>query len=298
MRTRAFLGLALLLAALPAAAQARGDSQASGTDRTHTQVMHYRWGPCIDGRWYAGWQAPGGWAGYRPPARGQVVPYYWVSPSYHVGDYATYGLGRPGYGLAWSRYYDDAVLIDGRGYVYDVARGVDWNGHNNMASRREDGMGGAIIGGTTGAIVGNRIAGRERRAGGTLIGAGLGALAGMAIDKAEDGEQGSGTARLYPYNYDFGQLDERVTGGGERGWNGAWQGPAGIDYGMPVYPAYGYGYAAAYAVPMMATVMLPVTTTTTTYVEEEVVETAARKVARPRPKRAYKPRPKPRCVCK
>lgn len=53
-------------------------------------------------------------------------------------------------------------------------------------SRRDDGVGGAIIGGVVGGIAGNRIAGRGNRTVGTIAGAAVGAAAGAAIDQAED----------------------------------------------------------------------------------------------------------------
>lgn len=312
MRALAILGLTASIAILPAAVEARSDSKPRVT-KSQTRALHHRWGPHMQGRWHAGWQAPGGWDAYRRPARGYVVPHYWFSPGYYVGDYPAYGLPHPPYGLAWSRYYDDAVLIDGRGTVYDSVSGVDWNGYGREDRRREDGVGGAIIGGAVGAIAGNRIGGRGNRLGGTLIGAGVGALAGMAIDKAEDRTEdrdrpvphyGAGQPR--PYDYDFGPYDERIAGAEQGRWTGNWdgryvdsenrryegtfrgtyEGPTGADYAAPDYreahgypmspqPAYGY----AQAMPMM---MVPVSTTTTTTVEEDVPPSAAKRVTRRR----------------
>ena len=51
---------------------------------------------------------------------------------------------------------------------------------------RDNGLGGALIGGALGGIAGNRIAGRGNRTEGTVIGAAAGAVLGAAIDKAED----------------------------------------------------------------------------------------------------------------
>jgi hypothetical protein len=67
----------------------------------------------------AGWRAPGGWNGYRRPVYGYVLPRYWVSPTYYIANYGTYGLPAPAYGYGWSRYYDDAVMTDRYGRVYD-----------------------------------------------------------------------------------------------------------------------------------------------------------------------------------
>lgn len=87
-----------------------------------------RWGGAAGGHWSGGSSAPGGWNAYRRPARGHRLPDYWVGPSFYIGDYAGYGLSAPPQGYSWHRYYDDAVLIDGRGRVWDSVDGVDWEG--------------------------------------------------------------------------------------------------------------------------------------------------------------------------
>lgn len=86
-----------------------------------------RWGGHLGGRWQGGVHAPGGWKAYRRPSRGWVLPSYWYAPSFFISDYATYGLGAPPHGYNWSRYYDDAVLVDAHGRVYDSVNGVDWD---------------------------------------------------------------------------------------------------------------------------------------------------------------------------
>lgn len=90
-------------------------------------VSHHRWNNRIGGRWYAGFYAPGGWMGYRTPFRGFVLPGYWVNPAYSISNYPLYGLPAPSAGWTWSRYYDDAVLRDQRGYVQDYRRDIDWD---------------------------------------------------------------------------------------------------------------------------------------------------------------------------
>lgn len=87
----------------------------------------HRWGHRIGGRWFAGFYAPGGWGGYQMPYRGFVLPSYWVQPSYRIVNYPTYGLYAPQAGYGWTRYYDDAVLSDGRGYVQDYRRNIPWD---------------------------------------------------------------------------------------------------------------------------------------------------------------------------
>ena len=88
---------------------------------------NHRWGHRISGRWFAGFQAPGGWNGYRAPFRGYTLPTYWVQPSYRIVNFPTYGLYAPQTGQGWSRYYDDAVLTDSRGYVQDHRSNIPWD---------------------------------------------------------------------------------------------------------------------------------------------------------------------------
>lgn len=66
---------------------------------------------------------------YRRPFRGFILPSYWVRPTFYVSNWSNYGLRAPSNGYNWSRYYDDAVLTDRRGYVYDYQPGVQWNGN-------------------------------------------------------------------------------------------------------------------------------------------------------------------------
>jgi len=64
---------------------------------------------------------------YRRPFRGYVMPRYWVQPRFYIPNYTIYGLSAPSRGYNWSRYYDDAVLTDTRGYVQDYRSDVNWN---------------------------------------------------------------------------------------------------------------------------------------------------------------------------
>ena len=101
--------------------------------RTTTTVGHphgNRWGSKIDGHWWGGANAPGGWSAYRQPHRGWRVPGYWNSSRFYIADWADYGLPQPPYGYNWARYYDDAILIDDRGSVYDTVGGLDWDGYD------------------------------------------------------------------------------------------------------------------------------------------------------------------------
>lgn len=51
---------------------------------------------------------------------GSTLPRGWIAPAYHLGDFDDYDLPVPAAGFGWSRYYDDAVLTDRFGRVYDV----------------------------------------------------------------------------------------------------------------------------------------------------------------------------------
>lgn len=153
------------------------------------------------GRWS---QVPGGWNAYRQPSYGYALPQHWVSTPYFISNYSLYRLPRPAAGFGWSRYYDDAVLTDRYGRVYDWRGNMDWSRDPRWASedysdsygyrddprndgprpRRNDGVAGAVIGGVVGGIAGNIIGGDGNRLAGTLIGGGVGALAGQAIDKS------------------------------------------------------------------------------------------------------------------
>ena len=90
-----------------------------------------RWGSKIGGHWWAGANAPGGWNAYRPPHRGWRMPGYWNSSRFYIADWTDYGLSQPPSGYHWARYYDDAVLIDDRGSVYDTVGGLDWDGYDD-----------------------------------------------------------------------------------------------------------------------------------------------------------------------
>ncbi|MGN6622313.1 MAG: RcnB family protein [Sphingomonas sp.] len=89
------------------------------------------WGGGIGGRWIGGARAPGGWSAYRRPVRGWAMPGYWLAPSFYITDWGDYGLSQPPYGYRWSRYYDDAVLVDQYGRVMDSVSGLDWDGYGD-----------------------------------------------------------------------------------------------------------------------------------------------------------------------
>ena len=272
-------GLALIGAGTPAFAGGRPGMQGPRPGMSWNGT--HRWGPRHNGRWYAGWRAPGGWAAYRRPVHGYVLPRYWISPSYYIANYGAYGLPAPTYGYGWSRYYDDAVMTDRYGRVYDYRSDVDWGryegGYDDRhdAPRRDDGVGGAAIGSVVGGVAGNRIAGRGNRTAGTLVGAGVGAVAGMAIDKAEDAPRHAPPPRRPGVGYDdgYGYEDDVVTSRdaygrdayGSNEYDGRWTGTwttddgrkvsgtyegrfegdvrgAGVDYDAPPYGGPHWGY--------------------------------------------------------
>lgn len=94
----------------------------------HTQIQPRanRWGPVVNGRWDAGNRAPGGWSAYRRPVRGWSLPGYWRDSRFRVNDYLSFGLSAPPRGYYWVRYYDDAVLVDDGGRVWDSLGGISW----------------------------------------------------------------------------------------------------------------------------------------------------------------------------
>jgi Ni/Co efflux regulator RcnB len=90
------------------------------------QVQPGRWGRTVNGRWQGGAKAPGGWNAYRQLGRGGHLSKYWMGSNFRIPDYLSYGLASPPQGYFWVRYYDDAVLADGYGNVWDSVGGIGW----------------------------------------------------------------------------------------------------------------------------------------------------------------------------
>jgi Ni/Co efflux regulator RcnB len=67
---------------------------------------------------------------YQRPSYGYQLPSEWVAPHYFIADFYSYGLSPPASGFGWSRYYDDAVLTDQWGRVYDWRDDVNWADHD------------------------------------------------------------------------------------------------------------------------------------------------------------------------
>lgn len=167
---------------------------------------------------------------YVRPGYGYQLPSYWMAPEFFIADPRAYGLDRPASGFGWSRYYDDVVLTDQWGRVYDARQGGDWGrGGRGRNSHDTDAAVAGVSGAAVGAVAGNLIAGAGSRLAGSLIGGGVGALAGLAIEAATSKHRRShqGGYRDRDHGYDDGYYEGR--GYGYRGahWGG------------------GYGYAAA-----------------------------------------------------
>lgn len=256
-----------------------------------------RWGSKVGGRWWGGANAPGGWTAYRAPQRGWRLPSYWVAPRFYISDWSSYGFSTPPQGYYWTRYYDDAVLIDGRGEVYD----------------------------TVGGVAGNVIAGRGHRLGGTLIGAGVGAAAGYAVGHDRDRDRavppppppGAGYREpMPPYReerverrvYDHGPgpgypppppRPNWVSGDGRTTVTVTTSGGAPVVYAPP--SAYGYGYGYGGSTTTIVVQSAPVVTTTTTEIIEDSVTYSRPVVHHVWKKRTWRPRPRPRarptCAC-
>jgi Ni/Co efflux regulator RcnB len=217
--------------------------------------------------------AEGGRDAYRQPSYGYMLPYHWASAPYFIADFGLFGLPRPGAGFGWSRYYDDAVLTDQYGRVYDWRGDVDWSRDPRWTSedyadsdgdrddrrpRHNDGVAGAVAGGLVGGVTGNIIGGRGNRLAGTLIGGGVGALAGQAIDK-------SSSYRRDGRDYDYGRRDDRR--------HDYWDGRPLRPHWRDGYADGGYGYGWMDG-PSVTTVTVtssaPVMTKTVRYVTEYV----------------------------
>ncbi|MGI4730813.1 MAG: RcnB family protein [Janthinobacterium lividum] len=230
------------------------------------------WGGRRDGHWVGGMRAPGGWAAYHRPYRGYGLSSYWVAPSFLIDDWGDYGLYQPPVGYNWSRYYDDAVLIDGRGSVYDTVGGIDWNRYD-----LDEGQGGRMSAYGAGGDPYRQSAGagydyppqdgyagrpgypprdgygqrRSNGVGGALVGGAVGGVAGGLIagrhDKVGGALIGAGAGALAGYaidrnahRHDRYDRDGYDRGGYDRGGPGAGYPMPGPGYGPDRGPGPGY----------------------------------------------------------
>ncbi|MDH4745331.1 RcnB family protein [Sphingomonas sp. CBMAI 2297] len=237
--------------------------------RGHGQVTRpngNRWGGMIGGRWYAGAQAPGGWNGYRRLGRGNHLPGYWMGGGFRIPDYLSWGLAAPPYGYFWVRYYDDAVLVDDRGDVWDSVSGIGWADADSWADSS-----------------GSYSSAYSR--------SGTGAGYREPIRPIDPNDYYDG----YPGDYAPPADAPPPPGVQVQGYYGS----GGAYYGGGSHQSGAYYYGA----PMGSTVIvtMPAVTTTTTVTEEVVerttyVRAAPRRVVRKAPVRRYKPRVQC-CVC-
>jgi hypothetical protein len=141
-----------------------------------------------------------------PPSNGYRDPSGYRDP----GAYRDQGSDQGGYAdprdtRGYSDPRDSRGYSDTRDYTTDYDAARDYRddpryqerrlSSNDMVYRgsdgryyckRSDGTTGLIIGGATGAVIGNVVDGGRNRVAGTLIGGALGALAGRAIDQNSD----------------------------------------------------------------------------------------------------------------
>lgn len=144
----------------------------------------------------------------------------------------------------------------GARYAMDSRARDEWLGEcRQRIARRDNGVGGALIGGVVGGIAGNRIAGRGNRTAGTIAGAAVGAVAGAAIDRAEDNGRVRDECESYLDSYyDYYAYASRHPG-----------------YGFGYQPAYGYAAGCCQAAPVaIAPRREPECTETVEYVYEDV----------------------------
>jgi len=110
----------------------------------------------------------------------------WSRNNGYGNGYGYNGAGRDPYATDYdaSRYYrDDPRYQERRLSAQDeVYRGSD----GRYYCKRSDGTTGLIVGGASGALLGNVIDGGRSRTAGTLIGGALGALLGKSIDQNSD----------------------------------------------------------------------------------------------------------------
>lgn len=193
-----------------------------------------------------------------------------------------YEVDEEGRRLGRERHSADrhGASYEGPAPAYDDGR---WDDEDMMRRcRRDDGLGGAAIGGVVGGVIGNRVAGRGNRTVGTVIGAVSGAAAGALIDRSEDARRCDAWHRDY-------------TARSSRG--GTYYGG---DYAGGGYASYEGGYAYG----GMQTIVIPgqpviIEETETIYEEVIVPQPRPRVRHRVAPRRAvHRPRPRPRCVCR
>ncbi|MES2444280.1 MAG: RcnB family protein [Pseudomonadota bacterium] len=254
--------------------------------RMNGQRGGQRWGGNINGRWHGGMQAPGGWGAYRRPSRGHQLDRYWMSSTFQIPDYYSFGLGTPPNGYSWVRYYDDAVMVDSYGRVRDSVSGVAWA---DASADAGGGYAAASAAASAGAGYGQRGPIQTVDPNG-----------GYYEDDQGYGDQGYGDDIRYPEPrggyappVEMGPPAVHVRCPNQcppQGYGYGSQGYSGSSYAGGGY--YGGGATTTTVVIQYA----PVVTTTTTTIEEEVIEESSASyetttVSRPRTKRIYRAAP-------
>lgn len=305
MRNICFLAAATagLIAAMPAAAQhvpqngrmvvmpqqhGRPGAMPMQPGRPGPGMNHARpgrWGTPVNGRWNAGYRAPGGWNAYRRLDRGATLPGYWRGRDFRVPDYLSFGLSAPPRGYYWTRYYDDALLVDDGGRVWDSVGGIGWGADADAYA--EDGYAESYA----------------------IAGAGypppsIGADAGAYRDEAPAYSAPIPyPGQPYPDGYAQPIAPPPPPVQVQTYQGGAYQG--GAFYGGNAYQGATYQGGTYYAAGGTTTVVItPAPIVTTTVIEEQVVEervvktSYVRAAPRKRVVRKWRPRPKPACcVC-
>ncbi|MCF8709038.1 RcnB family protein [Rhizorhapis sp. SPR117] len=294
MRRILLSGLALGVAGLTSPAMAAGE--AAGTGRAHisgTNIQRAmpahprnanRWSNRTDARWHGSWAAPDGGKVRQRLVHGFVLPRYWTQPTFYIANASAYGLTTPPYGYGWSRYYDNAVLTDRYGRVYDYRSDIHWgrSGNRNDRPVYRDAPAPQLRNYDYGIYQDDIVTYRDDHDDdaeyrGTWTGTWVG----------EDG-------RTYSGSYTGAYYDD----GDNRAphWQYDDTAPAmapALPYDMGTY-ANGYYYPA----PTITTVVVhpSVTTTTTTFIEEEVSYSARKKAWKPNAKSKLVQRSA--CACK
>jgi len=65
---------------------------------------------------------------------------FFHQPQFHVQNWQLYGFVQPQPHQRWIRYYDDAYLVDRRGYIYDHRARVDWDRYGEKWARDQRGI--------------------------------------------------------------------------------------------------------------------------------------------------------------
>jgi len=244
----------------------------------HQQMQHQqhqqRWGGSVGGHWQGGTNAPGGWHAYRRPSRGWMMPRYWISPSFFISDYGTYGLSTPPQGYNWSRYYDDAVLMDQGGRIQDSVSGIDWDNYDSADAYGYGGGGGSASAGY----------GYAEAAGG-----GGGGGYGARYPQPQSGPGGwSNQPQAYPAQPAYAPPPPQMQGGYSSSYSSSgYAGSGGYISGGYWYPPVTTTTVTIQSAPV-------VTTTTTEYIETTYAP--VRHVYRAA-KRKWHPRPRRACDC-